>query len=273
MARPRRNNADYFPHDNGMRKDGRITVLRSKFGLDGYAIYRMTLELLTEANDFEIIIDEVELQIIAADFGISPDRLNEIWNEADHLRLFEFSGNRIYCPKLADRLQPLLVERERQRDKAQKRWKNDGETIPRESFTVVKPRKNDAGAMQSKEEYIKEEGNKLPNHLPQKNNPEKLDLSGIDPGYIAIVEDWLKYKSSKKQSYKNQQSINTFVNALKKFSKNNPEIARDIVDLSIANNYSGIYEPKNLDKNEFKQLIQRRGGNLATADQHAQDTV
>jgi hypothetical protein len=34
MARPLKNNADYFPHDNDMRNDEKILALRRKFGLE-----------------------------------------------------------------------------------------------------------------------------------------------------------------------------------------------------------------------------------------------
>ena len=52
MARPKKNNADYFPHDADMRNDPKIRALRRKFGLKGYAIWNMFLESLTRFRIF-----------------------------------------------------------------------------------------------------------------------------------------------------------------------------------------------------------------------------
>lgn len=46
MARPIKNNADYFSHDIGMRNDMKIKALRRKYGLVGYASYVMLIEII-----------------------------------------------------------------------------------------------------------------------------------------------------------------------------------------------------------------------------------
>jgi len=122
VARPRKNNANYFSHDAGMRSDGRILVLRKKYGNEGYACFCMTLELLTAANNFQKQIDEIELEVIAADFHIDSKYLKEIWKEAHHLKLLNFTEGLLICPNLIKRMEPLLIERQRQREKSQKRW-------------------------------------------------------------------------------------------------------------------------------------------------------
>ena len=150
MSRPRKNNADYFSHDAGMRKDGRILVLRSKFGHEGYSAFCMTLELLAEADNFKIKVDEVEMEIIAADFGFTGDKLRKIWSEASKLRLLEFDDKKLYCPKLVKRLEPLFKERKRQREKSNRRWVEINRTSPFDSSTGVKLRENLGESMQSK---------------------------------------------------------------------------------------------------------------------------
>ncbi|MBL4705443.1 MAG: DUF4373 domain-containing protein [Flavobacteriales bacterium] len=44
MARPLKNNADYFSHDNNMRNDKKILAVRRKYGSDGYSVWCMILE-------------------------------------------------------------------------------------------------------------------------------------------------------------------------------------------------------------------------------------
>ena len=52
MARPKKNNADYFSHDADMRNHRKMKAIRAKFGLEGYAIWNMVLEVLSNAELF-----------------------------------------------------------------------------------------------------------------------------------------------------------------------------------------------------------------------------
>ena len=56
--------------------------------------------------------------------------------------------------------------------------------------------------------------------------------------------DWLEYKSSKGQTYKTDKSTMQMVNALWEMANKNVNTAREIVNYSIVNNYSGLFEPK-----------------------------
>jgi hypothetical protein len=110
----------------------------------------MTLEMLTDANNFTVTLDEVEMELIAADFGFTVVELRDIWNTAKNLRLIKLENDNLSCPALVERLQPVLDERARQREKAAKRWLSKDKTKPGNNSTKVLPRENDAPAMQSK---------------------------------------------------------------------------------------------------------------------------
>lgn len=157
MARPRKNNAEYFSHDSGMRNNRKVKALRAKHGINGYAVFCMTLEMLTDADNFIVPVDEVEMELIAADFGFTAVELRDIWDTAKNLRLIHFENDQLSCPALNDRLQPVLDERTRQREKALKRWKNTTELKPVDNSTEVLPGENHAPGMQSKVKKIKEE--------------------------------------------------------------------------------------------------------------------
>ncbi|MGV8095985.1 MAG: Lin1244/Lin1753 domain-containing protein [Mangrovibacterium sp.] len=156
MSRPRKNNAEYFSHDSDMRNNRKVKALRAKHGNTGYACFCMTLEMLTDADNFTVTLDEVEMELIAADFGFTVVELRDIWNTAKNLRLIELENDNLSCHALVERLQPVLNERIRQREKAAKRWLSKGETKPGDNSTGVLPRENDAPAMQSKGKKRKE---------------------------------------------------------------------------------------------------------------------
>ncbi len=112
MARPKRHNADYFSHDAGMRNDPKVKALRNKFGNDGYAVWCMMLEVLTASDYFTRSIDDIEIEILSADFGIAPELFSEILSYTVRLRLLQTGDNCEYLSqKLTERLQPVTDKR------------------------------------------------------------------------------------------------------------------------------------------------------------------
>lgn len=78
----------------------------------------------------------------------------------------------------------------------------------------------------------------------ENENENENIIEFIPQNYIEIVSLWLDYKKKKKQSYKGKESIKIFFKRLLEFSGGDPGKARKIVENSIANNYSGIFELK-----------------------------
>ena len=84
----------------------------------------------------------------------------------------------------------------------------------------------------------------------EKNKKEKMDYTEKLLNYIETLEidsekkeifkEWVEYKKSKNQ-YKNTKSIDILI---RRFIKYSVQELRDIVEKSIMNNYSGIFEPK-----------------------------
>jgi hypothetical protein len=63
-------------------------------------------------------------------------------------------------------------------------------------------------------------------------------------GYEKVIEKWLDYKAKRREKYKNEQQIKIMINRLIKISNNSPEIANEIIEQSISNNYAGFFELK-----------------------------
>lgn len=70
-----------------------------------------------------------------------------------------------------------------------------------------------------------------------------LDLSFVEPTFQPIMADWLAYKSERGQTYR-QKGVEGCYSHLKTISGDNPDIARKIVEQSIANNYAGLFPLK-----------------------------
>jgi len=91
-------------------------------------------------------------------------------------------------------------------------------------------------------QYNKEYINKYNPPLSPLGKNEEVDFMGLREA----VELWLKYKAEKKQNYKSSSSVMIMIKKLHKFSGGDPEIAMQIIEESIANNYQGFFELKNV---------------------------
>lgn len=77
----------------------------------------------------------------------------------------------------------------------------------------------------------------------------------LNQEWINLISDWLEYKRGKNQSYKTEKSLKAFIRKLFCLSGKNIDLARAIIDESMANNWNGIFELKNKPQNN-----QRQGG-------------
>ena len=81
-------------------------------------------------------------------------------------------------------------------------------------------------------------------HLAKKTNQAKnFDTSYIEDHMRASFEKWLHYKAERNQRYK-PIGMRACYNKLVELSRNDGDIAMQIVDQSIANNYSGLFQLK-----------------------------
>lgn len=87
---------------------------------------------------------------------------------------------------------------------------------------------------------------------------DTYDYSHLPMDWQPIIKEWIEHKINKKQKYKTQKQFNIFVKHLVELSQGNLRIATAIIQKSIANNYSGIFQLSKNDKpiinNEQQQL-------------------
>jgi len=102
---------------------------------------------------------------------------------------------------------------------------------------------------------IKDKDNVNINVKAKSNN-----LSFVDDKFLPTIKKWLDYKKSKNQTYKNEHSLKALYNKILELSGNNADIADKIINQSMANNWAGLFELKNENKqkgengNDFGKL-------------------
>jgi hypothetical protein len=117
MARPKKNNLDFFRHEKVMRNDPKIRAARLKFGnYEGYAIYAMLLEYLCDQENLRFELNEDNLTLLSIDFGADPDRLKEMLNYfIKPLDLIQLENGFVVCRQLTNKHMDVFVERHRVR--------------------------------------------------------------------------------------------------------------------------------------------------------------
>lgn len=69
------------------------------------------------------------------------------------------------------------------------------------------------------------------------------------------LEMWLAYKKEKRQTYK-PRGLEALKKKLLQLSNGNPEYAKEIVEYSMGNNYTGLFSPKINYANSYEQQQQ-----------------
>jgi hypothetical protein len=111
MARPKKNNADYFSHDNDMRNSDKLKAVRKRYKIEGYGIYNMMLEKLAEAKDLTLRYNELNLELWAGDFEIETELLSEMIEYFIRIELLTRLDDLIFSEKQIERLSGLFQKR------------------------------------------------------------------------------------------------------------------------------------------------------------------
>lgn len=113
---------------------------------------------------------------------------------------------------------------------------------------MISVKAKDYLALCAENEKLKKEVEKLRKRLDgsaeKKPSKNALNMGIVRADMQPIVERWLKYKREKGQSYK-PTGFAVFVKKLMEYSGGNVNVATQIIEKSISNNWSGIFELKN----------------------------
>jgi hypothetical protein len=187
--------AYYFSHFSNARNDSKIIKLRRIFGIEGYGIYFMLLEVLREQTDFKLPLASVE--DLSYEWHTSKEKVLSVVNDFE---LFEIIDNKFFSPKLIFYLQPYLEKSERAREAALIRWNNakaDANALQMQNkcnASKVKESKVKETKVKKKEIFIPE-FQEFKNYALEKK-PE-IDIEVLKLKYDAWVENGWKDGNNK----------------------------------------------------------------------------
>ena len=131
----------YFPHFAQARHDRKIRRMEKELGLEGYAIYFKTLEILREQDGFRYPMDDIDL--LADEFNTSEQKIRVV---ICNYELFEIDEcNMFFSSKFNENMQPYLKMKEQRslagRSSAVARSFNGSSTVVERSLNKEKKRK------------------------------------------------------------------------------------------------------------------------------------
>ena len=80
----------------------------------------------------------------------------------------------------------------------------------------------------------------------KRNSQFKMDkwLESLESPWKELIEQWMEYKAARKESYKTEMGARKCLTMLRNLSANNPQVAQQIIDQSMAYNYAGLFPLK-----------------------------
>ena len=184
----------YFSHDCNARNDEKILAMRSVYGLEGYAMYFMIVEVLREQNDYKLKITKYIWNTLAMQMNTDASKVQKFVDDCvSEFQLFEVSDNFLYSKSLIKRMGLFKEISEIRSKAAKKRWENanDMQNECKSNANANQMQSNKTKLNKTKLDYTKKEDiNK------KDNTPDGVDaLSGdFVPIENVIDSNVFKYK-------------------------------------------------------------------------------
>jgi hypothetical protein len=211
----------YFSHDYNARSDEKIKRLIRKHGLLGYGVFWSIIEdLYNNAN--ALLLD---YEGISFELRVDENIVKSILNDFD---LFVFDGNYFGSLSVQKRIDERNERSKRASETANKRWNK-----------MKTHCESDANALQEicEGNAIKERKGKEINKIK-----ENIDYAFDSDVFKKCFDDWIKYRKEKKKPL-TKRTMEMQSEMLKKYPEST---AIQIINKSIMNGWSGLFEPKGI---------------------------
>jgi uncharacterized phage protein (TIGR02220 family) len=245
--------AYYFSHDANARHDPKILALRSEFGIEGYGIYWVVVEMLREQDEFKLPLKEYIFNAIAMQVqsnAYAKEHAKEFVdfciNECD---LFDSDGTHFWSNSLLKRMDKKDALSKKRSEAAKARWEKSNNTKGSVNVDDANAMQMHANAMQTdarKGKEIKEKEIKEKDNIPFSEIIEYLNAAA-----------GTKYKASGK---KTQDFIKARWN--EKFGVND---FKTVIDKKVAewkgSDMAKFLRPETLFGTKFESYLNQVGGN------------
>ena len=220
----------YYLHDSNSFNDEKVTLLYMKYGYEGVGLFYVILEKLAQQ---EKPVPEI---VLKSQLNIKK-KLEKVLNFMYEIGVLSIKNGEVFSETLLNFSEKYKIKKEKTRIKVAE-WRNNQKD--KKNVTDYVPVSNPPKVKLSKVKLSKE-----------------IKRGYIKEDFLEIFNRWLQYKKDKKQTYKNEDSIEMAYKKLYKFADGNPKIATEIIEQSLANNWAGLFQLKeNPKKSGFDRHVE-----------------
>ena len=218
-------NTYYFSHDYNARNDTKVLFLRMQLGMEGYGIYWYLIESLAESGG---TLPLQLIPVLAMQMHTTEAKVKAVVNG---FNLFEIIDKQFFSIRLNEHLEKVnqikISASQRGKLSAQKRKSTKIEQTV--ELPVEQPVEQPAQQRKGKERKVN----------------KTINTNSFSEDFIIDWKTWIDYKKTNhKFTYKTIESEQIAFNHLYKLSNENMDTAREIINVSIANGYKGLFELK-----------------------------
>jgi hypothetical protein len=216
---------EYFRHDYHARNHLKFKNLRMAMGLEGLGIYWCVVEMLYEEGGS---IQRAHYDSIAFDLHIDKNKLK---NVIEDFGLFAVDEKVFSSPKVIARLKDRRIKSKKASDAIKKRWEK-----VRKKDTSVLPPNNDRTSI-----------------IEEDRIEDKKIIIPFGDDFRVAWEEWKKHRIEKRDKL----TPSTELKQLKKLSKYTEQVAIAMIDQSVTNGWTGLFEVKgSYSKQENRYKVQ-----------------
>lgn len=240
----------YFPHDYYARHDPKLERLRMSMGCEGIGIYWCLIEMMYEQGGSLKLSD---LGLYSKSLNTTIEKVDLLLREGD---LFKKNKTHFWSKSCRERLEKISVKREKASTSAKLSHSANAERTQSERSAIKEIK-------ESKEKKVKKEATAIVFPLEKFPYLEREDFK-------KTWLDFLNMRDTKKKPATSQAQELILI----KLHKYDFETAKEMMNQSIINSWTDVYEAKKETKNQqFKTpnfisdaFIEKNLGRIATKD-------
>lgn len=263
MARPKKKGVDYFPHDCVSGKT--IFILEQKFGNDGYAFWFKLLEHLGTKEGHYLDCNDIEdMEFLQAKTRLDGEVICKILDLLANLKAIEpelWQKKVVWSQRFVDGVSVVYTNRKVEpprrpsfyivstgHNPSQKELSEHPtakSTQSRVEYSIVDNSKEERSEPVGLERIDELENEFLKkNNMSAKNGHETIPLPFTDFDFCEKWREWLQYRKERRLGAYAPTGLKSTFTRLKKMCHDDPKIAIEIIDQSLANNWQGLFELK-----------------------------
>lgn len=237
MARPQRNNVDYFPF---LCEDGnKMFYLEETYGNDGFAVFIKLLRELARTDFHYLDLSKPStMMFLSAKCKVSKEVLDSIIKDLVELEKFDAElwneNSIIWCQDFIDSIQDAYIKR-------------TNNCIDRNSLLTLLVAKG-----------VRKQSKSTPKPLKSTIivplNPQRIEeYSKLNKKKVEYLELWVNYRKEIKKEIKSDATLKTLIN---KLHSKEEKVIESVINNSIENGWTGLFWDKYIsDKPKVKYVI------------------